>query len=118
MKKCFRKFFVFLLIMLLGYGGYLAYMSYSGYCFREKRYLSDEERIRFVINEILANYSRNFEFEKGLKNNQLRDKPLSGQPIPYRNMNEFRALNPECCEVVTQYTSPGGDGGKLLSGTS
>jgi hypothetical protein len=75
-----------LLILFVYFG-----LNYSGFCFAEKRYLSNEEKIRAVFD---------------LQNS--RDiLPIENFPDPehikYKSFDEYIALYPECCSV-----NPGG----------
>lgn len=75
----------------------IAWLNYTGFCFEQGRYLPDEEFINPIVEEIvtgLAKRNRLGEFmwvSKGQKN-----------PIPYSDIAEFHALNPDCCEIVQQ----------------
>ncbi|HYX18928.1 MAG TPA: hypothetical protein VE944_32180 [Nostoc sp.] len=75
-----------LLILFVYFG-----LNYSGFCFAEKRYLSDEEKIRAV-----------FDYQ-----NSRDTLPLNNAPDPkhikYKSFDEYIALYPECCSV-----NPGG----------
>lgn len=66
-------------------------LNYSGFCFAEKRYLSDEEKIR-----------AEFDYQ-----NSRDTLPLDNFPDPkhikYKSFDEYVALYPECCSV-----NPGG----------
>jgi hypothetical protein len=89
-RGCILKRFLFvggvLLIPLVYFG-----LNYSGFCFAQKRYLSDEEKIRA-------------EFDYQNSRNKL---PLDNLPDPkhikYKSFDEYIALYPECCSV-----NPGG----------
>lgn len=75
-----------LLILFVYFG-----LNYFGFCFAEKRYLSNEEKIRAVF---------------GYQNS--RDiLPIENFPDPkhikYKSFDEYIALYPECCSV-----NPGG----------
>ncbi|MBD2247727.1 hypothetical protein [Nostoc sp. FACHB-888] len=75
-----------LLILFVYFG-----LNYSGFCFAEKRYLSNEEKIRA-------------EFDYQNSRNIL---PIENFPVPkhikYKSFDEYIALYPECCSV-----NPGG----------
>lgn len=78
---------VLLILFLFVYFG----LNYSGFCFAEKRYLSDEDKIRA-------------EFDYQNSRNTL---PLDNFPDPkhikYKSFDEYIALYPKCCAV-----NPGG----------
>jgi len=75
-----------LLILFVYFG-----LNYSGFCFAEKRYLSNEEKIRAV-----------FDYQ-----NSRDVLPIENFPDPkhikYKSFDEYIALYPECCSV-----NPGG----------
>jgi hypothetical protein len=82
---------------LLFVGGVLLILSvyfslnYSGFCFAEKRYLSNEEKIRAV-----------FDYQ-----NSRDILPIENFPDPkhikYKSFDEYIALYPDCC-----FVNPGG----------
>lgn len=90
-------------------------LNYSGFCFHQKRFLSDEEKLKIVVARVLLQYP---------KPNAVHDRLSPGNatprwntvkswpenPIPYQDMNEFFTLNPNCCQVTTNYKSIGGEG--------
>lgn len=95
----------------VAYIAYLATLSYSGYCFSERRYLSDQERIERAVTFVLASMTppvarydispvdkRRKTFQEG-----TRDY------VPYRSVHEFFELNPNCCVVVDRFTYRGGE---------
>ena len=69
------------LLFLLVYFG----LNYSGFCFAEKRYLSNEEKIR-----------AEFDYQ-----NSRDVLPIANFPDPkhikYKSFDEYIALYPECC---------------------
>jgi hypothetical protein len=97
-----------------------AALNYSGYCFKQRRYLTDEERLESAIEGVLATYSTityaydelpesGFEVVRdksrccGEGDMSRYDKSTGGvaisseRLIPYRDIKDFRALNPDCC---------------------
>jgi hypothetical protein len=76
-------------------------LNYSGFCFKEMRYLSDEEKIRKAIS---ANYT--------IKGNDSYwyswESPRSASDrveiyrkiIPYDDVDAFLRENPNCCTVI------------------
>lgn len=75
-----------LLILFVYYG-----LNYSGFCFAEKRYLSDEEKIR-----------AEFDYQNSRDTLPL-DNPPNSEHIKYKSFDEYIALYPKCCAV-----NPGG----------
>lgn len=104
------------LIFLLALGGYLvtiATLNYSGYCPITLARLSDDEMCKLVAQSILDHtpeyiYPSNFypnHYSSGDKSEDVfplvpksPDEPRY-QVIPYRNLGEFFAANPNSCEV-------------------
>lgn len=85
-------------------------LNYFGFCYSQKHFLSDEEKLNIVIKDILANEAENFKYYKRMisldKNNERRlqlEKYYPGEPVPYRDINEFFILNPKCCTVSDKY---------------
>jgi hypothetical protein len=100
-----------------------------GFCFDKMRILSDDEKIRIVVADILNEYGRKIDFEasgsgqsfKSIKINKWifgpgkrlklhassgELKELPAYPIPYRDIDEFFSLNPDCCYITQHYQSP------------
>jgi len=96
-------------------------LNYFGYCYSQKRFLSDEEKLNIVVKYILtfevAMSQENSEYiervklvdkDKGQKLQLEKDQ--QGEYVPYHNIEDFFALNPSCCQVTTNYKSIGGEG--------
>ena len=102
-----------------------AALNYSGYCFKQSRYLSDEERIRSAVENALTGYpaityaydvlpKRGYEVLQdksrccGQGDMSRYDKSQGAvaidpeQLIPYRDIDEFFAVNPDwdCCSFA------------------
>jgi hypothetical protein len=72
-------------------------MNVAGFCWAEKRFLSDEEIITRVIEEVYNNYPpRNYGSSSGA---------LVQNPITYRSLNDFVAQNKDCCSIVSKMES-------------
>jgi len=134
----------------VGYWAYTGWLTSKGYCFEQKRYLTDQEKIRLSVERLLKvrhGYLAPFvpmrEDMAAYAGKNLRDKdgnPLWGlyrpagsehvkdmksgqwtwvklpalnegpvEPIPYRSVDEFFALNPGCCDVL-DYFDMGSEG--------
>ncbi len=98
-----------LLIVILG-------LNYFGFCYSQKRFLSDEEKLNIVARNILVSEAEDFEYYKRVisldKDNERRlelEKYYPGKPVPYRDINEFFALNPRCCTVSDEYIIEGAE---------
>ena len=107
-KKINAMLTIFALFAILG-------INYFGFCYHQMRILSNEEKIKIVAAHILARYPK-----PGAVHEQLNAgssiprwstvKTWPENPIPYHDMNEFFLLNPNCCQVTTNYKSIGGEG--------
>lgn len=94
----------------------MAVLNYSGYCGEKSRYLTSEERIRSGAQGVLEHYPFiRFVHEQLPKAGDpvLKDKsdwPSDGeengtvlraeQLIEYRDLDEFFAMNPNCCSFT------------------
>ncbi|MDK2126718.1 hypothetical protein [Parachitinimonas caeni] len=86
------------------YFGFRAHLNYTGYCAREGRAWSDREKIHSAVNYVV---NREKPREVYLKTG---DKLVKLQPheagyeeqliIPYKSVDEFMQLNPNCCEIT------------------
>jgi len=101
-RRCFVGLLVGLAVILCVAGA----LSYSGFCFTEWRFLSDEEKIRSAVGYVLI-YSNPPQL-KGYRPYAKPD-PVSGRltlvperPIRYRDMDEFFAINENCCTITTR----------------
>jgi len=61
----------------------------QSFCISEWRFTSDEEKIDAAA------------FEAFQTNNARNVNPSVGSPIPYATVEEFRLLNPDCCQIAT-----------------
>ena len=107
------------LLIPIALGTHDAVLSYNGFCFAQGRYLTDEERIRSAVEAILASYPRiTYAYDVLPKPGYevVRDKTRccaqgdasrfdgskggtaidASQLIPYRDIEEFFAVNPDC----------------------
>ena len=68
-------------------------LNVAGYCWEEKRFLSDEEFIFKALEETYSDYppQRYNGFDK-----------VGQQPIEYKSFEEFVALNKNCCKLVDE----------------
>lgn len=100
---------------LLAWPSYKGAMNYAGYCFKESRYLTDEEKIELAIRRAIAAGPPAIPMSKvEIKNGKEVHSTI--REIPkiydrYDSVDQFRRLNPNCC-VLTQ-TAPGGGGPDL-----
>jgi hypothetical protein len=82
------------------------------------RFLSDDEKIRIVVADILANYPKETNGKwkippgKGDSSYIWEEKFSPARPVPYGDIDEFFAINPNCCYVTKYYDSIYSDGGE------
>ena len=86
--------------MILGVAA-LGALNYSGFCMKEGRWLSDDEKIRAAIQAVVNRHTAYIFDATGNKTIQIKN-PVQ----PYANIQEFLAINPQCCEIGPV----GGDG--------
>ena len=93
-KLAFLRILKWPMLLLMVFGS----LNYSGFCFKEMRYLSDEEKIRGAI---AANHT--------IKGNQKWRRSSYDKlgrvseyevVIPYADVDEFLRENPNCCRVI------------------
>jgi hypothetical protein len=119
-KRQLRWVLLVIFLTPVGWLSGVAVMNYTGYCFKQSRYLTDEERIRTTVEGILWKYPRTtyaydilptpgYEVVDdksrccGQGDMSRFDKSRGGaaidaeQLILYRDIDEFFAINPDCC---------------------
>lgn len=119
-KRLLKWILACLVIIPVGWLAGVVVINYSGYCFDEGRYLTDKERIRHAVEVILENYPRvTYAYDKLPKagyevideksrccdqGDRSRFDGSEGgsainaeQLIFYKDLDEFFALNPDCC---------------------
>jgi hypothetical protein len=124
-KRVLRWSLAIILLIPAGLLSGVAVLNYSGYCFDQGRYLSDDERIRHTAEVILANYpSITYAYDALPKVGYevVRDKSrccgegdasrFDGSKggtaidpkrlILYRDIEEFFAVNPDCCRFARE----------------
>jgi hypothetical protein len=61
-------------------------LNYLGFCFKELKYISDQEKIRIVVAELL----------------KIQQKNIADYRVdfhPYKSVDDFLSINKNCCEV-------------------
>lgn len=111
MRRTLRWALIAVLLIPLGYCTAVGGLNYSGYCFDrygKSRYLSDDDRIKRGIDGVLGHY-RSIRFvpeempTSGRPAYRAREFNMKGteisqeQLILYRDVDEFVAMNPDCC---------------------
>jgi len=70
-------------------------LSYYGFCFGQRRFLSDAEYFNAVIDEVLQAKTYSFTtYQQGTVSFN------SVKAVQYRDKQEFLELNPNCCKIV------------------
>jgi hypothetical protein len=112
---------------LMAYPMVLTVLNYNGFCFKEGRFLSEQEKFRLVVEreiqygppfEPVLQYRPGVSYwspAEGDKISHWRVKGHDGpvEPILYRGADEFFAQNPNCCEMRPFFSSS--EGGFLPS---
>ena len=80
-----------------------------GFCWREFRFLSDQERIEIAVQKALNFYERSGSWGKTDEfiNENYGDKGKFDQ-IPFKNIAEFFSVNPNCCKTSRTAWYPDG----------
>lgn len=87
------------LVALAGYLGYLARLTYSGYCHAQGKYLTDNEKIRVAVADVLTNYPPSVILRKHHPDAAIEGYLPPENPIFYRDVDDFLRLNPDCCNI-------------------
>jgi hypothetical protein len=84
-------------------------LNYSGFCFKELRYLTNEEQILRAITEVSVGRCEG----GALINAETRKVDLIRKPMPYESVDAFLKKNPDCCMLIPkngiygdEYTPP------------
>lgn len=89
---------IFLILGLaIAYGFYLIRLTNAGYCFAAEKYLTDEEKIRVALVDLLKKYPPSI--VKKLLRPDVSSMSAPKNPIYYHDVDEFLSLNPDCCKV-------------------
>jgi hypothetical protein len=85
--------FLFFVVLIFVYGA----LNYSGFCFKEMRYLSDEEKIRIARDSIIIEQT-----SPGMRCDIIgpNKKEAVREIIPYKNADEFIRENPDWFQVL------------------
>lgn len=98
-----RRVIPWLLILMLtsglAYLGYLARLTDNGYCHAAGKYLTDEEKIRIALGDLLKKYPPSVILRKHHPDATVLGFLPPENPIYYRDVDEFVSLNPNCCKV-------------------
>lgn len=76
-------------------------LNYIGFCFKEHRFLSDEEKISIAIPYVLGSYPPNLlEYGERLGRVVVIGGHTPAHPIYYKDRDAFLAENPDCCKLT------------------
>lgn len=79
-------------------------MLYSGYCPTEKRYLTAKEKYDIVVTEIITEKTQTMhEYTTVNEDGKKVTSKKIVSKYPYSGLEEFYALNPNCCFVVKEF---------------
>lgn len=79
---------------------YLA-LNYMGFCFKECRMLTEEEKISIAIDYVLGAYPPVIDLYKGGEGDLVSaGRGLPDKPIYYSSVAEFISVNKNCCRVT------------------
>jgi hypothetical protein len=88
-------------------------MNTAGFCFRKFRFVPYGEMVDVVVRDVIDHYSATVytrQVREIVGENRYRirwERPM--ETIPYRNVEEFHRINPDCCKfsVVGKKLAPG-----------
>ena len=78
-----RRKFIILGVVVCGIGLF-EYLNFSGFCYRERRYLRDEDLLNIAVRHAIARIDR------------IADH------VTYNSIEEFYAVNPNCCRIYKE----------------
>lgn len=94
-------------VVLVGLPSSFALMNYSGLCVPRMEYLSERDKIRIAVTQLLANM-RPSERTYTERNGQVELIELVAQNgSPYADVESFMEANPDCCHVRMHLESLG-----------
>jgi hypothetical protein len=82
-------------------GSIVVGLNYSGFCIKEARFLSDEEKIEMAISEIILRSQGDLIVPK------QADGTTVLKAVRYKNVADFMAINKDCCEITTRASEGG-----------
>jgi hypothetical protein len=89
-----------LILVLFGYIGWSITPNLKGYCKKENRYLTDEEKIDSAIEYILSGYPGVVDILEKQGEDIVRvDVNIPKKPIYYNSIEEFKTINKDCCRL-------------------
>jgi hypothetical protein len=121
--RLLRQFVVAVISIALAYAALRLGLNYSGFCLEQRRYLSDSEMIEIAIERLLRSYPPTLIELVTYPDGRSAHRWFTPErALPYRSVQEFLAVNPDCCEVTMRENPKlGGDislGMRLLGKTA
>jgi len=96
LKRIFVWSAIVIVVVVMGscvsYGYYSNSLFERGFCAKDDRLVTDEERIRRIVDTVVYGHSSS----KGLVRERT-GRPI--EPVPYTSLHEFFDSNPGCCEM-------------------
>lgn len=101
----FLKTFKYLSFASIGvlvlYIGIHAEMDLSGYCYKQRRFLTNQEKIEIAVKEIIRSYPPVVTANITINNGKSATRWFAPKNfIPYQSSDEFFKINKDCCEVT------------------
>jgi hypothetical protein len=84
------------LMVVGGFAAPLTLLSHSGFCFNEKRFLSDGDKIEAAVGAALLHAGREFRVDSLIGGGGNRLLARLAQPV---SADDFLRANPECCRI-------------------
>lgn len=110
----FRRVLLSVVVLAVVYIATIAGLNYSGYCFKQKRYLSDQEKIDIAVAYIIAHLkprerpvtsyatSPFVEYEERGIQKHVRANDWPDDQIKYQDISDFYEINKDCCKLVLE----------------
>lgn len=110
MKNSLHYLYWLIIIVVISICGlsifHSGYLNFQAYCSATGKRLTDQEKIELAIISLLKYYpktqhqlARYYDAETRPTKEQMNEKSM---PLLYRNVSDFKRLNPSCCQVTQQ----------------
>lgn len=94
------------LILLLGAPLGVATLNYTGFCLKEGRFLTDEEKVQVAVSYVMTGYppvlARTRATDEGGVWRNVVEYARPEDPIYYLDAAEFSRVNRDCCVVAAR----------------
>lgn len=81
-------------------------LNQDGYCFPERRYLTENELIDSAVNDLIARTAPADSASGFVDGKFVKVPDLREHNVRYASASDFRAKAPECCEVLRREQYP------------